>query len=88
MIHFFYDADSEMSLSVAEEFGIADRKYFIKMPYSIAGELKYCDLLTPEVSKDFFEKVRAGEMPSTSALNVYYKLQRNYYLCNINTCDI
>ena len=69
MIHFFYDADSEMSLAVAEEFGIADRKYFIKMPYSIAGELKYCDLLTPEVSKDFFEKVRAGEMPSTSALN-------------------
>ena len=41
MIHFFYDADSEMSLAVAKEFGIDDPKYFIKMPYTISGELKY-----------------------------------------------
>ena len=69
MIHFFYDADSEMSLAVAKEFGIDDPKYFIKMPYTISGELKYCDLITPELSTSFFKKVRAGEMPSTSALN-------------------
>ena len=69
MIHFFYDADSEMSLAVAKEFGIDDPKYFIKMPYTISGELKYCDLITPELSTSFFKKVRAGEMPTTSALN-------------------
>ncbi len=69
MLHFFYDADSEMSLAVAKEFGIDDPRYFIKMPYTISGELKYCDLLTPEVSDAFFKKLRAGEMPSTSALN-------------------
>ena len=69
MIHFFYDADSEMSLAVAKEFGIDDPKYFIKMPYTISGELKYCDLITPELSTSFFQKLRAGEMPTTSALN-------------------
>ena len=69
MIHFFYDADSEMSLETAVKYGIDNRDYFIKMPYSIAGENYYCDLLTTEVSSDFFKKVRAGEMPSTSALN-------------------
>lgn len=69
MIHFFYDADSEMSLETAVKYGIDNRDYFIKMPYSIAGENYYCDLLTTEVSSEFFKKVRAGEMPSTSALN-------------------
>ena len=69
MIHFFYDADSEMSLETAVKYGIDDRKYFIKMPYSVSGESLYCDLLTSEVSADFFRKIRAGEMPSTSALN-------------------
>lgn len=69
MIHFFYDADSEMSLETAVKYGIDNRDYFIKMPYSIMGENHYCDLLTTEVSADFFRKVRAGEMPSTSALN-------------------
>lgn len=69
MIHFFYDADSEMSLETAVKYGIDNRDYFIKMPYSISGENYYCDLLTTEVSSDFFKKVRAGEMPSTSALN-------------------
>ena len=60
MIHFFYDADSEMSLAVAKAFGIDDPKYFIKMPYTISGELKYCDLITPDLSTSFFKKVRAG----------------------------
>lgn len=69
MIHFFYDADSEMSLETAVKYGIDNRDYFIKMPYSIAGENYYCDLLTTEISSEFFKKVRAGEMPSTSALN-------------------
>ena len=69
MIHFFYDADSEMSLETAVKYGIDNRDYFIKMPYSIADENYYCDLLTTEVSSEFFKKVRAGEMPSTSALN-------------------
>ena len=69
MIHFFYDADSEMSLETAVKYGIDNRDYFIKMPYSISGENYYCDLLTTEVSSEFFKKVRAGEMPSTSALN-------------------
>ena len=69
MIHFFYDADSEMNLVKAREYGIDNEKYFIKMPYSICGENHPCELITPELSKDFFDKVRAGNMPSTSALN-------------------
>lgn len=70
MVQFFYDADSEMNLSKANELGLdsADIGY-IKMPYTICGESQGCELITPELSANFFAKVKAGNMPMTSALN-------------------
>lgn len=70
MVQFFYDADSEMNLYKAQELGLdSDDVGYIKMPYTICGESKGCELITPELSKDFFQKVNAGNMPTTSALN-------------------
>ncbi len=70
MIQFFYDADSEMNLFKAKELGLTSESVgYIKMPYTICGETKGSELITPEISDDFFAKVNAGNMPTTSALN-------------------
>lgn len=66
MTAFFCDTDCELNYKVAEELGI---KNIIRMPYTICGEEKLADLGEDYDPKDFFGKVRAGNIPITSALN-------------------
>lgn len=63
----FIDTDSELPFEKVKEVGI---KNIIKMPYTICGEQHYDDLGESYYNaKDFFDKVRAGNMPITSGLN-------------------
>lgn len=63
----FIDTDSELPYSKCKEAGITN---IIKMPYSISGEQYYDDLGQSDyVAKDFFNKIREGNMPTTSGLN-------------------
>ncbi len=63
---FFIDADAELWYDKAEEFGLK----LIKMPYILKGQEYFDDNGKNSDYKSFFEAVRAGEMPKTSALNV------------------
>lgn len=69
MIHLFYDSDCELNLELAQEYGIADDIHHIKMPYIIQNKTHLCELITQESSDYFFSLVKAGNMPSTAALN-------------------
>lgn len=69
MIHLFYDSDSELNLNIAKQYGIEGDEHHIKMPYIIQNKTHLCELITKESSKEFFSLVRAGNMPSTAALN-------------------
>lgn len=69
MIHLFYDSDSELNLSIAQEYGIEGDEHHIKMPYIIQNKTYSCELITEESSNEFFDLVKAGNMPSTAALN-------------------
>jgi DegV family protein with EDD domain len=63
----FIDTDSELPIAKAKEVGITN---IIKMPYTICGEQHYDDLgETDYNAKEFFDKIRAGNMPITSGLN-------------------
>ena len=69
MIHLLYDSDSELNLSLAKEYGIEGDEHHIKMPYIIQNKTYSCELITEESSNNFFDLVKAGNMPSTAALN-------------------
>ena len=65
----FIDTDSELPEDKAKEVNF-DEKFLIRMPYTVAGEEKFCGLITKENVADFYKKVREGNMPITSGLNV------------------
>lgn len=69
MIHLFYDSDCELNLELAQQYGIADDTHHIKMPYIIQNKTHLCELITKDSSDYFFSLVKAGNMPSTAALN-------------------
>ena len=69
MIHLFYDSDSELNYELAKEYGIEGDEHHIKMPYIIQNKTSLCELITEESANEFFELVKAGNMPSTAALN-------------------
>ena len=66
MIRFFSDTDCEMDYRLAEELGITE----ILMPYTICGKEHFYDNGKTFVQKDFYDLVRAKNMPITSALNM------------------
>ena len=61
----FFDTDCELWYTQADELGCQ----VIKMPYTIDGEEYFYDLGRETDFKGFFQKMRNGSMPSTSALN-------------------
>ncbi len=69
MIHLLYDSDCELNLDIAKEYGIESDYHHIKMPYIIQNRTQLCELITEESSNEFFSLVKAGNMPSTAALN-------------------
>ena len=69
MIHLLYDSDSELNLTIAQEYGIAGDEHHIKMPFIILNKTYSCELITEESSNAFFDLVKDGNMPSTAALN-------------------
>src|SRR5574344_1444769 len=72
----FIDTDSEFPLDRARELNF-DEKFLIKMPYTLCGEEKFCDLGSTENAKEFFTLVRKGNMPITSGLNA--ELYKEYF---------
>ncbi len=69
MIHLLYDSDCELNLNIAKELGIESDYHHIKMPYIIQNKTYPCELITEELSNEFFDLVKSGNMPSTAALN-------------------
>jgi len=61
----FFDTDCELWYTQADELGCQ----VIKMPYTIDGEEYFYDLGRNTDFKGFYDKVRSGSMPVTSALN-------------------
>ncbi len=59
------DADGDLWYTRAEELGL----YSIAMPYSYKGNVYYYDLGKNTDFRDFYDAVRAGEIPTTMALN-------------------
>ena len=62
---FFTDTDCELWYTDAEKYNIN----IIGMPYTIDGEEKVYDMGKNTNFKEMYDKMRAGAMPSTSALN-------------------
>lgn len=65
MTSVFFDTDCELWYTQADELGVN----VIKMPYTIDGEEYFYDLGRDTDFKAFYDKVRQGSMPVTSALN-------------------
>ncbi len=63
---FFCDSNCELWYDKVEALGIK----FISMPYVIEGEVIYYDLGKNTDSKTFFDKMRKGVIPKTTALNM------------------
>ncbi|MFI3229406.1 MAG: DegV family protein [Bacillota bacterium] len=66
MTAFFCDSNCELNYKYLEELNITNVIY---MPYSICDEEKYFDMGKAYDAKAFFDLVRAGNTPKTSALN-------------------
>ncbi len=66
MTAFFCDTNCELNYKILEELNVTN---VIKMPYTICEEEKYFDMGKEYNAKDFFDLVRAGNIPKTSALN-------------------
>ena len=68
MITYFTDTDTDITASEAAEYGYK----LISMPYSIDGKevFPYVDFETFD-SHSFYEKLREGVLPSTSAINSF-----------------
>ena len=58
------DSDSDLPLSLQEQYRIP----FVAMPYVLDGEEYYADLGKNQDFKAFFDRMRAGSVPSTSQL--------------------
>lgn len=69
--HFITDSDSDLPLSFQQEHNIP----VVYMPYSLDGKEYYDDLGQTVSSHDFFEKMRQGAKPTTSALNEDFYLE-------------
>lgn len=63
-----YDTDSELTLDLATKYGIENN--VIRMPYTLCGEHRFAELSRPGDSKEFFDKIREGNMPTTAGLNL------------------
>lgn len=61
----FFDTDCELWYTQADELGVN----VIEMPYTIDDEEYFYDLGRHTDFKQFYDKMRAGSMPITSALN-------------------
>ncbi len=66
MTAFFCDTNCELNYKILDELNITN---VIKMPYTICEEEKYYDMGKEYNAKEFFDLVRAGNIPKTSALN-------------------
>jgi len=62
---FMTDSDSDLPYALKEKFGIP----VVYMPYSMDGEVYFDDLGQTMDHKTYFDKMRAGATPTTSALN-------------------
>ncbi len=62
---FFTDSNSELWFDQVEKLGIE----YISMPYTIDGQEYFYDLGKNTDFKEFYNKIRKGSMPITSALN-------------------
>ena len=66
MFKVFVDTDEEITLQKAQEYGFE----LISMPYTLNGELYYTyKTLEPFDYKGYYDTLRSGVIPSTSALN-------------------
>ena len=65
MYQLFCDSNSEIPYTFAEQMGLAG----VRMPYVLDDEEYYYDLGKNTDFKHFYERERAGSMPSTAALN-------------------
>lgn len=70
------DSDSELPLSLAKKY----RMPFVPMPYTLMGKEYFYDFGETTDFDDFYAKVRAGEMPTTSTFppQYYVDLWRPY----------
>ncbi|MDR3186584.1 MAG: DegV family protein [Christensenellaceae bacterium] len=66
MTAFFFDTNSELLWTKAKELNLTN---IIKMPYTVCGIEYFYDLGESYDAKWFFDLVRQGNMPITSALN-------------------
>ena len=66
MSKFFCDSNCELDYKRFDELGI---DCLIKMPYTVNGEESAYDLGRSGTSKEFFDKMRAGAVVKTQALN-------------------
>lgn len=64
----FCDTNSELWYTDAEALGIT---HVIRMPYILDGEEVYYDLGKNTDFEHFYERMRAGSMPTTAALNTF-----------------
>ena len=62
---FMTDSDSDPPLELKVRYDIP----VVSMPYTLEGKEYFDDLGQTLDSKSFFDKMRAGAQPSTSALN-------------------
>lgn len=62
------DADSELPLSIVKRFGV----HFVPMPYNMDGEEYAYDLGEATDYKRFFERIRAGSIPTTTTYPPQY----------------
>lgn len=79
----FIDTDSELPYEKAAELNL-DTKFIIKMPYTICNEEHFYDLGSDYNAKEFFGKVREGNMPITSGLNseIYKEYFEPFFAAN------
>ena len=66
MSKFFCDSNCELWFDKVEALGIN----YISMPYTIDNEEIYYDLGKNSDNRAFFQKMRTGSVPKTSALNM------------------
>ena len=67
MYQLFCDSNCELWHTTVKELGL----HVIRMPYVIDDEEIFYDMGEKHDFKGFFDKMRAGAMPKTSALNEY-----------------
>ncbi len=71
MYQLFCDSNCELWHTTVEELGLN----LIRMPYTMGGEERFYDMGKEHDFKDFFDAMRKGATPKTSALNEYAYMQ-------------